>query len=49
MESVAANPESHNVEALIVRLGFGGPLYYSYNQDPPPQNSIGNYFGLFLA
>ena len=21
--------------ALIIRIGFGGPLYYNYNQEPP--------------
>ena len=29
------------VGALIIRIGFWGPLYYNYNQ----QNSIGNYLG----
>ena len=24
-----------NIGALIIRLGFGGPLYYTYNKEPP--------------
>ena len=28
--------------ALIIRIGFWGPLYYNHNKEPPP-NSIGNY------
>ena len=31
--------EEINIGALIIRIGFGGPLYYSYNKEP--QNSIG--------
>ena len=32
--------------ALIIRIGFRGPLYYNYNAEPPPKkNSIGNYLG----
>ena len=23
------------IEALIIRIGFWGPLYYSYNKEPP--------------
>ena len=33
---------SFSIGALILRIGFWGPLYYSYNKDPP-KNSIGNY------
>ena len=31
-----------NVGVLIIRIGFGGPLYHNHNEDPPPQkkNSI---------
>ena len=25
-----------NIGALIIRIGFGGILYYSSNKDPPP-------------
>ena len=32
--------------ALIIRIGCWGPLYYNYNKEP--QNSIGNYFGLYI-
>ena len=36
-----------------IRIGLWGPLYYTYNKEPPPPsrqkkreyNSIGNYFG----
>ena len=24
-----------NIGALIIRIGFGGPLYYYYNREPP--------------
>ena len=24
-----------NIGALIIRIGFWGPLYYSYNKKPP--------------
>ena len=24
-----------NVEALIIRIGFGGPLYSNYKKEPP--------------
>ena len=24
-----------NIGALIIRIGFGGPLYYKYNKEPP--------------
>ena len=26
-----------NIGALISLLGFGGPLYYTYNMEPPKQ------------
>ena len=32
--------KSCNIRALIIRIGFLGPLYYNYNKEPP-QNSIG--------
>ena len=37
---------SRTVGALIIRIGLWSPLYYSYNNEPPPQkkrNSVGNY------
>ena len=24
-----------NIEALIIGIGFWGPLYYNYNKEPP--------------
>ena len=24
-----------NIGALIIRIGFGGPLYYMYHKEPP--------------
>ena len=30
------------IRAAIIRQGFGGPLYYNHNKEPP--NGIGNYF-----
>ena len=26
-----------NTEALIIRIGFGGILYYYYNKEPPKE------------
>ena len=34
MESVLDRPPS-NIRALIIRIGFWGPLYHNYNQEPP--------------
>ena len=34
---------SGNIGALIIRIGFWGPLSYSFNKKT--QNSIGNYLG----
>ena len=34
-----------NIGTLIVRIGFGGTLYYTYNKDP--QNSLGNHKGFY--
>ena len=25
----------YSIEALIIRIGFGGLLYYNYNKGPP--------------
>ena len=27
--------ENANIGALTIRIGFGGPLYYSYTKEPP--------------
>ena len=35
-----------SIGALIIRIGFWCPLSYKYNKEPP-QNSIGNYLGLY--
>ena len=37
------NPILIHVEALIIRTGFGGPVYYTYSKEPP--GFIGNYLG----
>ena len=29
--------KNSNVGALIMKIGFGGFLYYNYIKDPPPQ------------
>ena len=29
------------IRALIIRIGFWGPLYYTYKKEP--RNSVGNY------
>ena len=39
-------PKPRHVGALIVRIGFWGPVDYSYNKEP--QNSVGNYFDPFI-
>ena len=26
---------NHNTRALIIRIGFGGPVYYNDNKEPP--------------
>ena len=41
--------ECSDIEALINRIGFWGPVYHSYNKDPPPQKkkSIGTYSGAY--
>ena len=28
-------PKAHSVGALIIRIGFWGPLYYNYYTEPP--------------
>ena len=29
----------------MIRIGFGGIVYYTYNKEPPQKNSFGNYSG----
>ena len=36
--------EPLHVEALITRIGFGGPLCHNYDKEPP-KNSRGTYLG----
>ena len=36
-----ANP-APDMGALIIRIGFGGPLYCNYNQEPPPKKKKKN-------
>ena len=40
------NNQNRNIGALKIRIGLWGPLYYTYNNEPP-QNGIGSYFGLY--
>ena len=40
-QSRGHEPED-SVGALIIGIGFWGPLYHNHNKEPP-QNSIGNY------
>ena len=35
-----------NIGALMIRIGFRGPLYYNYKE---PQNSVGNSFGPYIT
>ena len=37
-----------NFGALISRTGCWGPVYYTYNEEPP-RNSIGNYEGPYVS
>ena len=32
----------------MIRIEFGGTVYYNYNKEPPPQHSIGNYLGPYV-
>ena len=36
------------IGALIIRIGFWGPLYYKYNEGTP-KNSIFNYQGPYIT
>ena len=39
-----------NIGALIIRIGFWGPLYYGdYNWNKEPPNGIGNYLGPYIS
>ena len=38
---IASTPKLLNIGALIVRIGFWGPLYYNDNKEPP--TCIGPY------
>ena len=40
-------PEPYNIGASIIRIGFGGPLYYNYN-NKEPQSSLGIYLGPYI-
>ena len=44
----APPPNEINTGALIIRIGFWGPLYDNYNKEPP-QNSIGIYLGPYCV
>ena len=39
---------SGNIGALIIRIGFWGPLYYNHNMEPTKINSTGNYLGPYI-
>ena len=48
---VAAASSLARLSALIIRVGFGGILYYNHSKEPPPpkkKNSIGNYLGPYI-
>ena len=40
--SCSCDLQRDNIGALIVKIGFGGPFYYTYNIIRNPQNGIGN-------
>ena len=33
--SESPKPKAPNIGALKIRIGFGGPLYYNFNKEPP--------------
>ena len=35
LSSLAASQIQYTIGALIIRVGFGGLLYYHYNKEPP--------------
>ena len=37
-----------NIGALMISIGFWGPLYYNYNDKEPPKSSIGNHLGSYI-
>ena len=37
----------YSIGALIIRIGFWDPLYYTYNKEP--QTSIGNHLGPYIV
>ena len=42
-EPATADPRHAGVAPIIVRIGLWGSIYYKYNKEPPPKNSIGNW------
>ena len=41
-------PVRNNIGALIIRLGFGGILYYNHNHNKEPPKPYSNYYGLYF-
>ena len=39
----------HNTGALIIRLGFWGPVYYTYNKEPPNKIVLVIIFALMVS
>ena len=44
-QACSLNPK---MEALIIRIGLWGPLYYIYTKEPH-KNSIGNFLGPYMT
>ena len=44
---VGHGTERINIGALMIRMGFWGPRYHSYNKEP--QNGISSYFGAYIT
>ena len=42
-------PNTRSIGALMIRIGFGGILYYTYTKEPPTIYSVGNYLGPYVS
>ena len=47
LSPIGNNDSVTNIGALVIRIGFWGPLYPNFNKEPP-KNSIGNYGGPYI-
>ena len=47
MKGIQYETPHNTIGALIIRIGFWGPLYHNDNTEP--QNSIGSYLGPYIT